>query len=103
MRPPREPNTGQEIKVGSRSQAEKLFLRLYQGHGFRNTTGWARGQYKAFGKRGTYHWDDVYGGASSAFPGRQLLKGHYDDGNLHNYVRHLQIHTVEETIIRILF
>ena len=91
-----------EIRVASRSQAEELFLRLFQGDGFRNTTGWAREEVKRFGKAKTYHWDDVFQGPSQNYPGKQLLQRHYDDGKLHNYMMHLQIHTPTD-VIRILF
>ena len=86
-----------EIRVANRSQAEELFLRLFQGDGYKNTTGWPRNIYKQHGKAGTYHWDDVFEEGSS------VLRGHYDDGNLHNYVPHLQIHTLDKRVIRILF
>ena len=86
-----------EITVASRSHAEELFLRMFQGDGFRNTSGWPTAIYKQFGKPGTYHWDDVFENGS------RVLRGHFDDGNLHNYVPHLQIHTFDFRTIRILF
>src|SRR5690606_28836200 len=51
------------ITVASRSQAEELFLRKFQGHGYRNATGFdGVGTKRYFGeKRGTYHWDDQIG------------------------------------------
>lgn len=49
-----------EITVGNQSQAEELFLRLYQANGYTNTTGFNGKQVREFfpnGKYGTYHWD----------------------------------------------
>ncbi|MBL8855915.1 MAG: hypothetical protein JNK57_18260 [Planctomycetaceae bacterium] len=89
-----------EIVVGSRSQAEELFLRMFQADGYRNTTGWSGEMLEEFGKRGIYHWDEV---AEVLKDGSKVLKRHYNDGNLHNYVPHLQIETFDGRKIRILF
>jgi hypothetical protein len=72
--------------VGSRSEAEELFLRRYQGDGYRNVTGMSPRESKEMfgGKAGSYHWDT----GDKAFP-------HGED--------HLQIHTQAGNIIRIYF
>mgnify|MGYP001952389295 CR=1 FL=1 len=83
------------ITVGSRSEAEELFLRLYQGAGYRNATGFdGKGTRQYFGeKRGTYHWDD-------RLDAEGRVEGH-GEGNVHGALPHLQIHTFEGPIIRI--
>jgi len=45
--------------VGSRAEAEELFLGNYQGAGYRNASGFdGVGTKQYFGeKRGTYHWE----------------------------------------------
>jgi RHS repeat-associated protein len=75
-----------EVQVASRSQAEELFLGRYQGSGYRNTTGMSPREVKDFygGKSGTYHWDIGQAG----YP---------------HDMSHLQIHTPEGDIIRIMF
>jgi hypothetical protein len=75
-----------EARVGSRSEAAELFLRQYQGAGYRNTTGMSPREAREFfgSKAGTYHWDI---GA----------KAHPHAGS------HLQIHTHEGPVIRIFF
>jgi RHS repeat-associated protein len=75
-----------EVRVASRAHAEELFLGRYQGAGYRNTTGMAPREVRDFfgGKAGTYHWDIGAG----AYP---------------HEMSHLQIHTLEGQVIRILF
>jgi hypothetical protein len=84
------------ITVKNRSEAEELFLRTYQGAGYRNTSGMSgatvRREYRK-GKRGTYHWDDNIGP-----DGR--VAGH-GAGNRHGDLPHIQIHTLEGPIVRI--
>ena len=78
------------------AEAEELFLRLYQGDGYQNTTGMTAAEAKSFfgGKANTYHWDDQVGS-----DGRLL--GHAP-GSPDAQYRHLQIHT-EDEIIRIFY
>jgi hypothetical protein len=75
-----------EVTVGNRAEAEELFLRRYQGDGYRNVTGMSPRESKAmFGsKSGTYHWD--------------IGPGAYPHG-----VNHLQVHTHAGPVIRIYF
>jgi hypothetical protein len=72
---------------------------------YRDTTGWSKAQVDVHGKAGTYHWDTVFDRTSAlkSMKGRQVLQGHYDDGKLHNYTPHLQIHTFDGRVVRILF
>lgn len=85
-----------EITVGSRSEAEELFLRLYQGNGSKNTTGMSEKEAKDFqGKKNTYHWDDQVGA-----DGR--VTGH-GQGNAHGDMPHLQVHDENGKVIRIFF
>ncbi|MFC3801890.1 polymorphic toxin-type HINT domain-containing protein [Cohnella sp. GCM10012308] len=85
-----------DVTVGSRSEAEELFLRLYQGKGFKNTTGMSAKEAKDFfGKKSTYHWDDEVGA-----DGR--VTGH-GPGNAHGDMPHLQIHDENGKVIRIFF
>jgi RHS repeat-associated protein len=74
------------ITVANRSQAEELFLRLYQGRGYVNTTGMSPTEARRFfgQKPGTYHWDEVL---SPTDP--------------HGFAPHLQVHTFEGPIVRI--
>jgi RHS repeat-associated protein len=74
------------VRVGSRAEAEELFLGMYQGHGYVNTTNFTPTQTKAFfgTKSGTYHWD--IGVPGSAHPGP-----------------HLQVHEADGTVIRIFY
>lgn len=83
------------VTVRSRSEAEELFLRLYQGHGYQNATGFSPTETKDFfgQKPGTYHWDDAVG------PDGHVI-GHAPD-NPHGEMPHLQVHTFEGPIIRI--
>ena len=85
------------VKVANRSEAEELFLGLYQGHGYRNTTGMSATEAKNFfGKKaGTYHWDDVVDET-----GRLVEHG---ADNVHGAAKHLQIHGFDGKIIRISF
>ena len=74
------------VKVGSRSEAEELFLARFQGAGYRNATGLSATEAKGlFGqKAGTYHWDI----GARAFPHESS---------------HLQVHTHAGDVIRIFF
>lgn len=73
------------ISVANRSQAEEPFLRVYQGHGYRNTTGMSAVEANALygSKTGTYHWDGP-------------------DPN-HGNRPHLQAHTFAGDVVRIFF
>ncbi|MEU4560466.1 polymorphic toxin-type HINT domain-containing protein [Actinoplanes sp. NPDC023936] len=80
------------IHVGSRSEAEELFLRRFQGDGYVNTTDpfkWESSEHwKNFWggtKEGTYHWDDAVDA-----DGRMLGHG---ANNPHGGAPHLQVHT----------
>ena len=81
-----------QVTVSSQSEAEELFLRLYQGdaRGYRNTTGWTGKQVRDFygSKSGTYHWDTIAGHGTL---------------NPHGIAPHLQIHTHDGPIVRIFF
>jgi RHS repeat-associated protein len=79
-----------EVTVATKGQAEEVFLRLYQGEGYRNSTGTdGPGAKQLFGeKSGTYHWDTA--------------EGHGPD-NPHGTGPHLQIHTFEGAIVRIFY
>lgn len=85
------------VNVDTRSQAEELFLRLYQGNGYFNVTGMdAMDVKRLFGGKGnTYHWDDTFG-----LDG--YLLGH-GAGNPDALMQHLQIHPQKGRIIRIYF
>jgi RHS repeat-associated protein len=84
------------INVSSRAQAEELFLGLFQGRGFKNTTGMSAKEAKDFfGKAGTYHWDDAVDGSG------QLLN--HSATNAHGAMKHLQVHNESGTILRIFF
>jgi len=82
-------NGATEVTVASREEVEELFLRHYQGDGYRNTTGMngnqVRNDHFLFpnGKRGTYHWD---------------LADTKHGGRLH-----LNVHTHSGPIVRIFF
>jgi hypothetical protein len=54
----------------------------------------------AWGRQGIYHWDEA---VDVLEDGSRVLKRHHNDGNLHNYVPHLQIETFDGRVIRILF
>jgi hypothetical protein len=75
-----------DVTVGSRSQAEELFLGYFQGNGYRNSTGMSPREAKEFfgGKAGTYHWDI----GEAAYP---------------HDMSHLQIHTLQGPVVRIYF
>ncbi len=98
-----------EVIVRDANEARELFFREFRsGHGvpsYRDTTGWSKAQVDVHGKAGTYHWDTVFDRTSAlkSMKGRQVLQGHYDDGKLHNYTPHLQIHTFDGRVVRILF
>lgn len=83
------------INVRSRAEAEELFLRIYQGQGYRNATGFdGVGTKQYFGSKvGTYHWDDVLGA-----DGRVVGHG---ANNADGALPHLQVHTFEGPIVRI--
>jgi hypothetical protein len=83
------------VMVGSRAEAEELFLGKYQGLGYRNAEGFdGKGTRQFFGsKSGTYHWDDQIGE-----DGRVLGHG---PGNPDGEYPHLQIHTFDGPIVRI--
>ncbi|MGQ4385535.1 RHS repeat-associated core domain-containing protein [Streptomyces sp. SAS_270] len=83
------------VTVKSRSEAEELFLRTYQGDGYRNASGMdGVGTKQYYGtKRGTYHWDDQLGE-----DGRVLGHG---AGNRDGDLPHLQVHTFDGPIVRI--
>jgi hypothetical protein len=87
----------ESVTVRSRSEAEELFLGVFQGYGYTNTTGMGPMDVKEFfgSKAGTYHWDDV-------FDGNGRLLNHNAD-NIHGQMAHLQIHSDTSTIIRIFF
>ena len=84
-----------KINVGSRAEAEELFLGKFQGEGYRNASGFdGVGTKQYFGeKRGTYHWDDQVG-----VDGRVLGHG---AGNVDGALPHLQVHTFDGPIVRI--
>ncbi len=88
-----------EVTVKSRSEAEELFLRKFQGAGYTNTTGLGGvGSKDLFDdKYGTYHWDDN-------FDSDGRIQGHGED-NPHGDLPHLQIHPFEGggKIIRIFY
>jgi hypothetical protein len=81
-----------EVTVRSQDEAAEMFLRLFQGRGYRNTTGMTGNMVRndkflfPNGKSGTYHWDFA--------------------DTMHGGVPHLQIHLFKEEgggIIRIFF
>ncbi|MEZ5355749.1 MAG: hypothetical protein R2762_24205 [Bryobacteraceae bacterium] len=76
------------VRVATKAEAEELFLRLYQGAGYRNSTGMTATEAKGFfgSKSGTYHWDTAAG---------------HGPMNPHGTGPHLQIHTFEGPIVRI--
>ncbi|HOV28356.1 MAG TPA: hypothetical protein PK566_18625 [Pseudobacteroides sp.] len=76
-----------QITVRNRSEAEEIFLGIYQGKGFKNVTGMdATSSKNLLGtKKGTYHWDEGHGG-----------------GNPHD-IAHLQIHDENGDVIRIFY
>jgi len=70
-----------EVNVNGRSEAEDLFLGMFQGKGYKNTTGMTGREVRTTlpdGKYGTYHWDtaDVMHG------GRPHLQVHTDAGDI---------------------
>ena len=86
------------VTVENRSQAEELFLGMYQGDGYKNVTGMDAMDSKNLngGEKGlTYHWDDVFDSDGN-------LLGHGAD-NPDSKMPHLQIHPPEGKIIRIFF
>ncbi|MFO0576889.1 MAG: DUF6531 domain-containing protein [Polyangia bacterium] len=86
-----------KVYVGSRSEAEELFLGRYQGHGYKNTTGMTGPEVKnLFGeKKGTYHWDTQLDST-----GRVVGHG---PSNPDGAMPHLQVHTHDGDIIHIFF
>ena len=85
------------VTVTNRSQAEELFLGMYQGDGYVNTSGWSSKEVSNFyGSRGgTYHWDDT-------FDSNGVLQFH-SDKNPDSKTPHLQIHPERGKVIRIFF
>jgi RHS repeat-associated protein len=84
------------VLVKTRSEAEELFLGLFAGHGYRNTTGLSAVEVKNWlGKANTYHWDE-------ALDDMGRLAGHALD-NPDSRFRHLQIHQERGGVIRIFF
>ncbi|MBI4494020.1 MAG: RHS repeat-associated core domain-containing protein, partial [Chloroflexi bacterium] len=88
------------VRVATRDEAAEVFMRRYQGHGYRNTTGFKFERWEDFdnfwgGKRGTYHWDEELDAT-----GR--VSGHGTE-NIHGQSSHLQIHTFEGDVVRIFF
>jgi hypothetical protein len=80
------------IHVPSRAEAEELFLRLFQGSGYRNSTSLPPEFADDYfgGKVGTYHWDEVID-----VDGRLAV---HKPGNPDAQYRHLQIHTSKNEI-----
>lgn len=76
---------------------EELFLGMYQGDGYVNTSGWSPKEESDFyGSRGgTYHWDDK-------FDSNGVLQFH-SDKNPDSKIPHLQIHPKRGKVIRIFF
>jgi hypothetical protein len=84
------------IRVASKAKAEELFLRIFQGKGFKNTSGKSAKETKDFfGKASTYNWDDAVDSS-----GRIL---NHSASNAHDATKHLQIHDEIGNIIRIFF
>lgn len=85
------------VTVTNRSQAEELFMGMYQGNGYVNTSGWSSKEVSDFyGSRGgTYHWDDT-------FDSNGVLQFH-SDKNPDSKIPHLQIHPEHGKVIRIFF
>lgn len=77
-------------RVATKSDAEELFLRLYQGAGYRNTTGISGAETRnLFGSKAyTYHWDTAAG---------------HGPLNPHGTGPHLQIHPPQGSTIRIFY
>lgn len=78
------------VRVATKSDAEELFLRLYQGAGYRNTTGMSGSEARNFfgSKAYTYHWDTAAG---------------HGPLNPHGTGPHLHIHPPQGSIIRIFY
>ena len=85
------------VTVNTRSQAEELFLGLYQGDGYVNVTGMNAMDAKNLygGKGNTYRWDDIFGSDG-------YLVGH-GARNTDALMPHLQIHPQKGKVIRIFF
>lgn len=90
-------NGANTVTVKNRSEAEELFLGLYQGDGYTNTTGMNPMDVKEYygNKAGTYHWDDTFGEDGC------LLD--HGPGNRDSTTAHLQIHPEVGNTIRIFF
>ena len=86
---------GTAIHVANRSQAEELFLGIFQGQGYRNATGMDGPRTRDFfgSKQGIYHWDDQLDAE-----GRVMGHG---AGNADGALPHLQVQTFEGPIVRI--
>ncbi|MGY2112952.1 putative T7SS-secreted protein [Nocardia gipuzkoensis] len=83
------------VRVASRADAEELFLRLFQGDGYRNAGGFSGPGSKRFfdGLEGTYHWDDEIDPKNGS-----LLR--HGPINTDGKYRHLQVHTLRESLWR---
>ncbi|WP_437287728.1 RHS repeat-associated core domain-containing protein [Sorangium sp. So ce406] len=70
-----------EVIVNGRDEAGEIFIGLFHGKGFRNTTGMTGRQVREMlpgGKYGTYHWDM----ADTQHDGRSHLQVHTEDGSI---------------------
>jgi hypothetical protein len=86
----RKGRTNEVIVRNTNEAREVVFREFRSAHGvpsYRDTTGWSKAHVDLHGKTGTYHWDTVFDSTSAldSMKGRQLLRGHYDDGKLQNY------------------
>jgi len=83
------------VRVETRAQAEELRRKLYPD--CKDTTGLTGKQVREMrgNKNGTYHWDDQIGEDG-------LVQGHGPE-NPHAADPHLQIHTEDRRLIRIMF
>jgi hypothetical protein len=91
-------NGATSVTVRTKAEAEELFLGLFQGKGYTNTT--SMGAMDAKNLQGgtfanTYHWDNVFDSSG------QVINHGVD--NIHGELPHLQIHTKEGDKIRIFF
>ncbi|SEL69302.1 RHS repeat-associated core domain-containing protein [Chitinophaga rupis] len=85
-----------DVVVKTRAEAEELYLGLYHGKGFKNTTGMTATEAKRFfGKKGTYHWDDAVDEAGDLI--------NHGANNPHAAMKHLQVHDERGIVYRIFF
>ncbi len=94
-------NGSTSVTISNRSQAEELFLGLYQGDGYHNTDGWIGEEIEAYfgGKQGTYHWDVEFEYKEKI---KDYILKHHDINNPDAKIAHLQIHEkITGNIIRI--